>query len=123
MRECRAGVPQQGAGLARTAAAQLDQMHRRRQRHRVCAVLRQQLRLAAGRVVVVGAGDLLEQLRAGRVVEILRRQAPRGRQQACPHIVFEAWDRTFGRHPGNRQPVAGIAGHGFNPGESDRRLG
>ncbi|MNI22234.1 hypothetical protein D3C73_757860 [compost metagenome] len=73
---------QQAGGLAAAATAQFHHMHARPHRLRD---LRQhpiqQGQLGACGVVLAGVGDLLEQARAARVVEVFGRQLARGMRQ------------------------------------------
>ena len=53
--------------------------------------------LAARRIIFGKLGDLLEQLRAGLVVEIFRREPLRARRQAGEHVARELRFASDGR--------------------------
>src|SRR6478736_5761798 len=85
---CLAHRVEQVTGLGRRAGAQLDKRAWRAScGDDLAGSLGEDLALGAGRVVLLKLGDLLEELRAALVVEVLRRQLLRLRRETVADVA------------------------------------
>ncbi len=95
---CEVAVFEQQPHLGGGAGAELDQRSALGDdRCDLTAAVAQDAELGAGRIIFRQHGDLFEQLRAGGVVEILRRQPFRVTGEIADHVAGKGRGRFVGR--------------------------